>query len=91
MRAIFDLVQGDGAVLATGHTTAAEHSAVCTAFARQGKLLVPHAGEHAAVVLGRDCREGAVVEEVDQAGPGGPRVEFGIGGGNCGHVRHSGR
>ena len=48
VRAIFDLVQGDGAVLATGHTTAAEHYAVCKEFARQGKLLVTHAGEHAA-------------------------------------------
>lgn len=45
VRDIFALVKEFGAVLATGHTTAAEHHAVVKAFAREGKVLVTHAGE----------------------------------------------
>jgi uncharacterized protein DUF6282 len=37
-----------GAALATGHTTAAEHYAVVKAFARDGKVLVTHAGDEMA-------------------------------------------
>jgi hypothetical protein len=48
VRAIFDLVRQSDAILATGHTTAAEHYAVIKAFAREGKLLVTHAGEELA-------------------------------------------
>lgn len=68
VRAIFDLVKGDDAILATGHTTAAEHYAVCKEFAREGKLLVTHAGEHAAGphLTDDQCREladlGATIE-----------------------------
>lgn len=68
VRAIFDLVRQHGAILATGHTTAAEHYAVCKAFAREGKLLVTHAGEHAAGphLTAEQCREladlGATIE-----------------------------
>jgi hypothetical protein len=39
------LVREHDAVLATGHTTLEEHSAVVRAFARDGKVLVTHAGE----------------------------------------------
>jgi hypothetical protein len=42
---IFALVRQHGAVLATGHTSAEEHYAVVRAFAREGKVLVTHAGE----------------------------------------------
>jgi hypothetical protein len=45
VRDIFALVRQYDAVLATGHTTAAEHHAVVKAFAREGKVLVTHAGE----------------------------------------------
>lgn len=45
---IFDLVRQKDAILATGHTTAAEHYAVARAFGRRGKVLVTHAGEHLA-------------------------------------------
>jgi len=48
VRAIFDLCQQYGAVLATGHTTLEEHHAVVKAFAREGKVLVTHAGERMA-------------------------------------------
>lgn len=45
VREMFDLVKQYDAVLATGHVTAVEHYAVIRAFAREGKLLVTHAGE----------------------------------------------
>lgn len=45
VRDIFALVREHNAVLATGHTSAAEHYAVVREFARDGKLLVTHAGE----------------------------------------------
>lgn len=45
VREIFALVREHDAVLATGHVGAAEHYAVVKAFARDGKLLVTHAGE----------------------------------------------
>ncbi|MBV9512364.1 MAG: hypothetical protein JO303_19000 [Caulobacteraceae bacterium] len=45
VRDIFDLVREHDAVLATGHTSAAEHYAVVKSFAREGKVLVTHAGE----------------------------------------------
>ena len=48
VRAIFDLCQQYGAVLATGHTTLEEHHAIVKAFAREGKVLVTHAGERLA-------------------------------------------
>lgn len=68
VRAIFDLVKQYDAVLATGHTTALEHYAVIKAFAREGKLLVTHAGEKLAGphLTTQQCREladlGAVIE-----------------------------
>jgi len=68
VRAIFDLVRQYDAILATGHTTAAEHYAVAKAFAREGKVLVTHAGEAAAGphLTADQCREladlGAVIE-----------------------------
>jgi hypothetical protein len=67
-RAIFDLVNQYDAVLATGHTTAAEHYAVVSEFARNGKVLVTHAGEiHAGPRLSvQQCKEladlGATIE-----------------------------
>lgn len=42
---ILALVRKYDAVLATGHTSAEEHYAVVKAFARDGKVLVTHAGE----------------------------------------------
>lgn len=45
VREIAALCRDFGAVLATGHTSAAEHYAVVKAFAREGKVLVTHAGE----------------------------------------------
>lgn len=45
VRDIAALCRDFDAVLATGHTTAAEHLAVVRAFGRQGKVLVTHAGE----------------------------------------------
>jgi hypothetical protein len=45
VRDIFALVRQYDAVLATGHVGAAEHYAMIKAFARQGKVLVTHAGE----------------------------------------------
>jgi hypothetical protein len=48
VRDIFDLVRQHDAVLATGHVSAADHYAVIKAFAREGKLLVTHAGEEMA-------------------------------------------
>jgi len=68
VRAIFDLVRQYDAVLATGHTTAVEHYAVIKAFAREGKLLVTHAGEPMAGphLTPEQCREladlGATIE-----------------------------
>ena len=68
VRAIFDLVKQHDAVLATGHTTAVEHYAVIKAFAREGKLLVTHAGEKLAGphLSAQQCREladlGAMIE-----------------------------
>jgi hypothetical protein len=68
VKAIFDLVRQHDAVLATGHVTAAEHYAVVKAFAREGKVLVTHAGEHMAGprLTPEQCREladlGATIE-----------------------------
>jgi hypothetical protein len=68
VRAIFDLVRQHDAILATGHITAAEHGAVVKAFARQGKVLVTHAGEEGAGphLSPAQCREladeGAIIE-----------------------------
>jgi hypothetical protein len=45
VRDIAALCRDFDAVLATGHTTAAEHHTVVSAFAREGKVLVTHAGE----------------------------------------------
>lgn len=45
VRDIAALCRDFDAVLATGHTSAAEHHAVVKAFARKGKVLVTHAGE----------------------------------------------
>lgn len=65
---IFDLVKQFDAVLATGHVTAVEHYAVIKAFAREGKLLVTHAGERMAGphLTPEQCREladlGATIE-----------------------------
>jgi hypothetical protein len=68
VREIFDLVKQFDAVLATGHVTAAEHYSVIKAFAREGKLLVTHAGELLAGphLSPEQCRElaelGATIE-----------------------------
>jgi Family of unknown function (DUF6282) len=68
VRAIFDLVVQYDAVLATGHVTAVEHYAVIKAFAREGKLLVTHAGEPLAGphLTPQQCRDladlGATIE-----------------------------
>jgi hypothetical protein len=65
---IFDLVHQHGAILATGHITADEHYAVARAFARRGKVLVTHAGEHMAgpCLTPAQCRDladlGATIE-----------------------------
>jgi Family of unknown function (DUF6282) len=45
---ILTLVADHGAILATGHVSAAEHLAVSRAFARRGKVLVTHAMEELA-------------------------------------------
>jgi len=42
------LVREHGAILATGHTSAAEHYAAVKSFAGQGRVLVTHAGERVA-------------------------------------------
>jgi hypothetical protein len=42
---IFELVRQHDAILATGHTSAAEHYAVVRTFAGRGKVIVTHAGE----------------------------------------------
>jgi hypothetical protein len=47
VREIFDLVEENDAILATGHITAAEHYAIARAFGRSGRVLVTHAGEEA--------------------------------------------
>jgi len=68
VREIFDLVRQHDAILATGHVTAAEHYAVIKAFAREGRLLVTHAGEPQAGprLTPEQCRElaelGATIE-----------------------------
>lgn len=65
---IFALCRDHDAVLATGHTTAEEHHAVVRAFAREGKVLVTHAGErlagpHLTAVQARELAEmGAMIE-----------------------------
>jgi hypothetical protein len=80
VRAIFDLVKHYDAVLATGHVTAAEHYAVIKAFAREGKLLVTHAGEKMAGphLNAQQCREladlGATIELTAQC----CRAVFGV-------------
>ena len=45
---ILALVADHGAILATGHVSAAEHLAIVRAFARRGKVLVTHAMEELA-------------------------------------------
>jgi hypothetical protein len=45
VRQIFELVRQHDAILATGHTSAAEHYGVIREFGRRGKVLVTHAGE----------------------------------------------
>jgi hypothetical protein len=45
---VLALVAGQGAILATGHVSAAEHVAVAQAFAGRGSLLVTHAMEELA-------------------------------------------
>lgn len=68
LQAIFDLVRQYDAVLATGHTSAAEHYVAVRNFARAGKVLVTHAGERmgGAGLSPEQCREladlGAVIE-----------------------------
>ena len=47
-REVLDLVAEHGAVLATGHVSAAEHYAVVRDFARRGPVLVTHAREELA-------------------------------------------
>ncbi|HET9630304.1 MAG TPA: DUF6282 family protein [Novosphingobium sp.] len=48
VREIADLCRQHDAVLATGHTTAEEHHVIVKTFAREGKVLVTHAGERMA-------------------------------------------
>lgn len=65
---IATLVREFGAVLATGHTTAAEHYAVVREFAQLGHVLVTHAGTRTAgpALSAMQCREladlGATIE-----------------------------
>ncbi|NKQ55561.1 hypothetical protein HFP15_22000 [Amycolatopsis sp. K13G38] len=65
---IFELVQQHDAILATGHTSAAEHYGVIREFARRGKVVVTHAGEPAAgpKLTAAQCVEladlGAIIE-----------------------------
>jgi len=72
-REIAALVREFGAVLATGHTTAAEHYAVVKEFARGARVLVTHAGGRSAgPALSPDqCRElallGATIELTAQS------------------------
>lgn len=56
---VLALVREHGAILATGHVSAAEHFAVAAAFARRGKLLVTHATEDLAGprLSAAQCRE----------------------------------
>ena len=67
-RDIFAMVRDHDAILATGHVTAAEHYAVVKEFAREGKVLVTHAGEELAgpKLTNDQCREladlGATIE-----------------------------
>jgi hypothetical protein len=69
---IFALVQETDSVLATGHTTAAEHYAVVKEFASRGKVIVTHAGEPLAgpVLTPQQCTEladlGAFIEVTAQ-------------------------
>ena len=68
MKAIIDLVRQYDAVLATGHTSAAEHYEAVKALARVGKVLVTHAGERVGgpKLTAEQCKEladlGAVIE-----------------------------
>ena len=68
VREIAALVRERGAVLATGHTTAAEHFAVAREFGRDTQVLVTHAGESMAgpKLTPEQCREladlGATIE-----------------------------
>jgi len=48
VKEIAALVRERGAVLATGHTTAAEHYAIARAFGKECRTLATHAGEHLA-------------------------------------------
>jgi hypothetical protein len=65
---IFDLVNQMGAILATGHISAAEHYAIVRELAPRGKVLVTHAGEELAgpKLTAAQCREladlGATIE-----------------------------
>jgi hypothetical protein len=65
---VLDLIAEHGAILATGHSSRAEHFAVTTAFAQRGKVLITHAREaHAQPDLSvQDCIEladmGATIE-----------------------------
>ncbi len=65
---IAGLVREFGAVLATGHTTAAEHYAAVREFARGGRVIVTHAGTRSAgpALSPSQCREladlGATIE-----------------------------
>jgi hypothetical protein len=56
---VLALVQQHGAILATGHVSAAEHYAVVKDFARRGKVLVTHATEDLAGpnLTAAQCRE----------------------------------
>jgi hypothetical protein len=56
---VLTLVQQHGAILATGHVSAAEHYAVVREFARRGKVLVTHATEDLAGpnLTPKQCRE----------------------------------
>jgi hypothetical protein len=68
VREIAGLVREFGAVLATGHTTAVEHYAAVREFARDGHVIVTHAGAESAGpgLSASQCREladlGATIE-----------------------------
>jgi Family of unknown function (DUF6282) len=62
---IMDLVAGHGAVLATGHVSAAEHFAVAREFGRRGKLVISHVMEGLA---GPNLGIGAAVALADLGG-----------------------
>jgi hypothetical protein len=68
-RQILDLVAEHDAILATGHTSKAEHFALARAFGRRGKLVVTHA-------MNAGAGPGLTVQECAELGELGALVEL---------------